>query len=160
MNEEMTVLLATVYGEAANQSEAAWKAVAHTIMNRYKFKEWKKYKSVLELIANSGFDAFTHRNIPYQRAYAYFSEGRNKSTNARLENFYKILLPIYQGKEFPHNDERYVMYYSPKAQAYLHQKNPKLYKSDKPYWAKKPDVLVEVKVPGCEGDDFAFFKYV
>lgn len=166
MNEEMIVGLATVYGEAANQSEAAWKAVATTIVNRFKFQEWRKYKTLHELIANSGFDAFTQRNIPYQRAYDYFSKERLVNTNKRMERFYEVVYPIFdkcisQGLLYKYaGGERYVMYYSPKAQAYLHQKNPKMYKSDKPYWAKMPDRLVEVKIPGCENDDFAFYRYV
>lgn len=156
MNEELCVFLATVYGEAANESLAAQKAVAHTIMNRFQFKEWKKYKTIHELIAGSGFDAFTQRNIPYQRAYAYFSD-RRQSTNARLEDFYAALLPIYERKEFP--EDRHVLYYSPKAQAFLHNKDPKRYTRIKPKWADSP-LVVEVKVKGCEKDDFAFYKYV
>ncbi len=159
MSEELTVFLATIYGEAANQSEAAWKAIAHTIMNRFQFREWKKYATIHELIAGSGFDAFTQRNIPYQRAYSYFSRDRLTGTNERLEGFYKLILPIYESKEYPHNDERYVMYYSPKAQAFLHNKDPKTYTRIKPKWADSP-LVREVKVPGCEADDFAFYAYV
>jgi len=157
MNEELCVFLATVYGEAANESLAAQKAVAHTIMNRFEYREWKKYKTIHELIAGSGFDAFTQRNIPYARAYSYFSKERLVGTNNRLEDFYAALLPIYERTEFAH--DRYVLYYSPKAQAFLHNKNPQQYTRIKPKWAESP-LVMEVKVPGCEKDDFAFYKYV
>ena len=159
MNEELCVFLATVYGEAANESLAAQKAVAHTIMNRFQFKEWKKYKTIHELIAGSGFDAFTQRNIPYSRAYSYFSKERLVGTNSRLEDFYAALLPIYERTEFPENNIRHVLYSSPKAQAYLHNKDPKRYTRIKPKWAESP-LVKEVKIGGCENVDFAFYAYV
>lgn len=157
MSEELCVFLATIYGEASNQSEAAWKAVAHTIVHRFQFHEWKKYATIHDLIAGSGFDAFTQRNIPYQRAYDYFSKERSINTNPRMEQFYNVVFPIYDTLQ--HDTERYVMYYSPKAQAFLHNKDPKTYTRIKPKWADSP-LVREVKVPGCEADDFAFYAYV
>lgn len=157
MNEELAVFLATVYGEAASQSIAAKKAVAHTIMNRFQFHEWKKYETVLELIEKSGFDAYTQLNLPFQGALKYFQVLRNSKTIQNLEDLYKAVWPIYKKEEF--SEERIVLYYSPRAQAYLHNRDPERYTRLKPKWADSP-LVKEVKMPGCEKDDFAFYKYV
>lgn len=157
MKEELAVFLATVYGEAASQSIAAKKAVAHTIMNRFGFQEWKKHKTVLEVIERSGFDAYTQLNQPFQGALRYFQSGRNSKTIQNLEDMYAAVLPIYDRAEF--SPEKIVLYYSPRAQAYLHNRNPMMYTHVKPKWADSP-LVKEVKMPGCEKDDFAFYAYV
>lgn len=64
-------------------------------------------------------------------------------------------LPIYKGEEAD-NTEGCVLYYSPKAQAALHKKNPSNY-AQKPNW--NFEILEEVKVSGAEKDDFKFYKY-
>lgn len=159
MNDETVVFLATIYGEAAQSSVAAWKAIASVIMNRVGVREWKKRKTPHDVIANTGFDAFTQKNQPYRKAYEYFDNIkmlRTQKTNLHLKHLAEAALPIYQGKEKPF--PRIILYYSPKAQHVLHQKNPKLYTRPVPKWALSP--LVElVKVPGCEEDDFAFYRY-
>ncbi len=157
MNEDLIIFLATIYGEAAGQSIAAKKAVAHVIMNRFGFHEWKKYQTIREMIELSGFDAYTQLNQPYQRAMVYFQGERNHKTIQNMEDMYAAVLPIFNRLELP--QEKIVLYYSPKAQAYLHNKNPKLYTHIKPKWADSP-LVKEVKMLGCENDDFAFYKYL
>jgi len=44
------LLIKTVYGEAANCSEASWEAIANVIMNRVSTREWKKYGTVTDVI--------------------------------------------------------------------------------------------------------------
>lgn len=156
MNEELIYFLATVYGEAANQSESAWKAVAYTIMNRFDFREWKKYTNLIDLIKND-FDAATDQNIPFLKARHYFVLRGEIQPIARLERLYYVVFPIYEKKDV--SKDRIVMYYSPKAQEFLHDKDPKKYTRIKPKWAESP-LVKEVKMPGCEQDDFSFFMYV
>jgi len=159
MNEEEISFLATIYGEAAQSSTAAWKAIASVIMNRVGVREWKKHKTPFAVLANTGFDAFTQRNAPYKKAVDYFralSAGTVQKTNLHLKFLAEAVLPIYKGEEKPFPE--IILYFSPHAQRILHAKNPKLYTRPVPKWALSP--LVElVNVPGCEEDDFAFYRY-
>ncbi|MFA9466988.1 MAG: RHS repeat-associated core domain-containing protein [Velocimicrobium sp.] len=59
LTKEQKLLITTVYGEAANCSEASWEAIANVIMNRVGTREWKKYDTVTDVIENSGFDCNT-----------------------------------------------------------------------------------------------------
>lgn len=155
MTEELRVFLATIYGEAAGSSPAAWKAIASVILNRVGVREWRKHKTPLAVIANTGFDAFTQRNGPYQAAYSVGLHRMYMLTHdspyARLQ---EAVTPIYEGKEPRTTDAQ--LYYSPLAQAALHAKKPRT-------WPKAPrwnfDLLEQVQVFGAEKDDFAFFRY-
>lgn len=157
MSEELILFLASVYSEAFKHSEGGWKAIAHTMKNRFWFREWQKYPTLYDLLTKSGFEANFKRSIPYRRAYAYFSHERNIALNTKMEDFYDAVLPIYDGRELAH--DKYVLYYSPKSQKFLHDKDPGNYMYLIPPWATSP-LLTEVKVPGCENDDLIFFKYV
>lgn len=42
-SKEFILFVSTIAGEAANSSRASWKAIAHVIMNRFKYKEWRDY---------------------------------------------------------------------------------------------------------------------
>jgi hypothetical protein len=154
LKEEQILMIKTVYGEAANCSEASWEAVANVIMNRVGTREWKKYDTVTKVIKNSGFDAYTNPNDPYKTAekYLYNRDG----SNAKLEKLISIVLDVYNGKS-EDNTNGAVLYYSPKAQAALHKKFPKSYPSLVPPWVN--DKVEEVKVSGAGKDDFKFYRY-
>ena len=154
LSEELILMIATVYGEAANCSDAGKEAVANIIMNGVGKREWKKYDTVTKVIKNSGFDAYTHPNDPYNEAIAYL-KNRDRS-NADIENTIIIVTAVYNG-EREDNTDGAVLYYSPKAQAALHKKFPKSYPSLVPSWVNNK--VEEVKVSGAEKDDFKFYKY-
>ncbi|WP_010681102.1 RHS repeat-associated core domain-containing protein, partial [Acetivibrio cellulolyticus] len=154
LTEEQILMIKTVYGEAANCSEASWEAVANVIMNRVGTREWKKYDTVTKVIKNSGFDAYTNPNDPYKTAEKYLNN--RDGSNAKLEKLISIVLDVYNGKS-EDNTNGAVLYYSPKAQAALHKKFPKSYPSLVPPWVN--DKVQEVKVSGAEKDDFKFYRY-
>jgi len=164
MDEQLRVFLATIYGEAAGSSPAAWKAIAHTMFNRVGFREWRDQKTVLRVIANTGFDAFTRRNAPYNHAYDILENVDTDPEFAALPpvlaHLCETVIPVYcerLGRPSGLHVGQ-VLYYSPKAQASLHASRPDVYKADRPYWAKSP----ELEVVDCRlapGDDFIFFRY-
>lgn len=115
------LLIKTVYGEAANCSEASWEAVANVIMNRVGNREWKKHNTVTKVIQNSGFDAYTNPNDPYRTAEKYLNN--RDGSNAKQEKLISFVLDVYDRK-FVNNTNGAVLYYSPKAQVALHNKFP------------------------------------
>jgi len=148
--EELTIFVATIYGEAAGHSPASWKAIANVIRNRLRQgREWKQYKSVLDIIQHTQFDAYTKKNAPYKQAYDYLTgANRHAPDGQRIEAVRHAVEPIY------FDDERdtangAVLYYSPRAQEALYQRRPK--------WDFA--LLEEVSIPGAEKDDFKFFRY-
>lgn len=148
--EELIIFVATIYGEAAGQSPASWKAIANVIKNRLKQgREWKKYKTPLEIIQHTNFDAYTTKNTPYKQAYDYLS-GKSKTvpSSARIDAVKKAVEPIYFDQEEDTTNGA-VLYYSPRAQQALYGHPPK--------W--NFSLLEEVKVSGTEADDFKFFRY-
>ncbi len=154
MDEQLRVFLATIYGEAAQSSPAAWKAVASVIVNRVGKREWYKLKTPLRVIAHSGFDAFSQRNAPYHVADQYFSKDPQMVPWPPLERLRAAVVPIFDGIEPPTTDAQ--LYYSPRAQEALHSRSPKIWPV-RPRW--KFDLLESVIVPGTEADDFAWFRY-
>lgn len=154
MTEELRVFLSTIYGEAAQSSPAAWKAIASVIMNRVGKREWRKLKSPLRVIACSGFDAFTQRNAPYHVADQYFSKDPQAVPWPPLERLRAAVVPIYEGAEAATTDAQ--LYFSPRAQEALHSRSPQIWPI-RPRW--KFDLLEPVIVPGTEADDFAWFRY-
>lgn len=155
--DEFKILVATVYGEAANSSEAAWQAIAFVIKNRVGKREWTQYKTISDIIKKTGFDAYTQRNVPYISAEKYLNENQDvKGNNAKIEKLISVLTPIYLNKGTDITGGA-VLYYSPKAQAALHKINPNTWK-EKPNW--NFSMLSEVKIPGLiASDDFKFYKY-
>lgn len=155
--DEFKILVATVYGEAANSSETAWQAIAFVIKNRVGKREWTQYKTIGDIIKKTGFDAYTQRNVPYISAEKYLNENQDvKGNNTKIEKLISVLTPIYlnQGTDITGGA---VLYYSPKAQAALHKINPRTWK-EKPNW--NFSMLTEVKIPGLiASDDFKFYKY-
>jgi hypothetical protein len=76
-------------------------------------------------------------------------------TTSKLQALVDAIQPIIDGNEAD-GCGNIVFYYSPKAQAALHKKNPKNY-GEKPKW--NFDILEQVEVPGTDGDDFAWYRY-
>lgn len=154
MTEELRVFLSCIYGEAAGCSPAAWKAIASVILNRVGVREWRKFKSPLRVIAGTGFDAFTHRNAPYEFAFNYFREDYRGFPCKGLDDLRKAVEPIYLKQALRTTDAE--LYYSPNAQASLHAKRPEVWPAA-PRW--NFTLLEEIAVPGTEGDDFKWFRY-
>lgn len=159
MKPELQALLSTVAGEALTSSPAAWACVASCILNRVGVREWAKYKTPLAVL-DSGFDAYRDRNAPYKAAWTYFNIARPAVRDKRLDALRAAVEPLYnewlaiKRTLYP----RIVMYYSPKAQAALHEQQPMKYQHAIPAWAESP--LVErILVAGTQGDDFAWFGY-
>lgn len=155
--DEFKILVATVYGEAANSSETAWQAIAFVIKNRVGKREWTQYKTVSDIIKKTGFDAYTQRNVPYVSAEKYLNENQDvEGNNTKIEKLISVLTPVYLNKVTDITGGA-VLYYSPNAQAALHKINPKTWK-EKPNW--NFSILTEVKIPGLiASDDFKFYKY-
>lgn len=154
---EFKLLVATIYGEAANSSETAWQAIAFVIKNWVGKREWTRYKTIADIIKRTGFDAHTHRNAPYIAAEQYLNENvAQAGNNKRIEKMIEVLTPVYLNQKSDITSGA-VLYYSPKAQTALHKTNPKM-------WKQKPDwnfaLLQEVNIPALlSSDDFKFYKY-
>ena len=154
-NKEFNLLVATIYGEANNSSEIAWKTIAHVINNRVGKKEWKKHTTVTDIITKTGFDAYTHNTSNFKRAFDYL-KGTDGKTNALIDKMVNALEPVYLRQE---KDITFgaILYYSPKAQAALYKTKPNLYK-ETPAW--NFSLLDKVTIPGLLAtDDFNFYKY-
>jgi LysM repeat protein len=153
-SEEFQIFASTIYGEAAGCSQKSWKTIAHVIMNRVNNRWWRKHKTPLEVIQKTGFDAHTHKNLPYKKAMKQFSS--NDFSDA-LKALISAVQPIHDGKEVD-NTSGAIAYFSPKAQKSLHNKNPSLYRSEVPSWATSSELEV-VTVAGTENDDFRWYKF-
>lgn len=153
MDQQLRTVLSTIYGEASASSVAAWKTIASVMINRVGHREWKKYTALIDIVTNTGFDAFTHQNKPFVEAWHYYG-GSRPIPNMRLEDLEEDIYPLTAGLRSPVPD--IILYYSPKAQAQLHASLPKTF-PEKPHWTF--DLLEEVQVPGTENDDFRWFKY-
>ncbi len=155
--DEFNILISTIYGEANTESSVSWQAIAFVIMNRVGKYEWSKYKTVTEIITKTGFDACTHKNSGFQFAMEYMKKKPDKK-NEKLEKMIQLITPIYLKEQSDITDNA-VFYYSPKAQAKLHAKNPEKYK-------KSPGFAIssktkEVSISGLlNTDDFIFYKYI
>jgi Cell Wall Hydrolase len=152
---EWPMFAATIWGEAANCSPSAWRAIASVILNRVNSGEWKRQglDTVAKVISKSGFDAFTQQNRPYREAFLTLIDSPQGSGN--VTRLVQVVQPLYLGHEEP--IPGVVLYYSPKAQKLLHQKNPDVWRSTRPNW--NWSLLEQVAIPGAEADDLAFFKY-
>ena len=82
-SEEFKLLVATIYGEAANSSEIAWKAITCVIMNRVGKREWSEYSSPIEIITKTGFDAYSHKTPLFTNALAYLN-GKDSTANKKI----------------------------------------------------------------------------
>lgn len=156
MEHELCVFLATVAGEAGNCGMASWQAVACSIINRAEDtkREWKRYKTVLEVISKTGYDAFTHKNFAYRAAFEYFQNGVGNDNG--LNMLRAVVEPIYTNRSIrPYPTT--VLYYSPMALVALNISDPKRHTRKKPNW--NFGLLKPIFVPGAQQDDMAFFGY-
>lgn len=153
MDRDLRIFISCIYGEAANCSAASWKAIASCILNRIGRREWKRFTTTTEIIAMTGFDAFEHENVPFRQAMTLLaSHPQGVGAVSRLLD---AVLPLYERRE--PTIPGLVLYYSPKAQAALHKKNPEVWRAPRPAW--NFTLLEQLQVPGTEADDFAWFKY-
>jgi len=145
LTDELRLMIATIYGEAASESEASWEAIANVIMNRVGKREWgnKGWNTVTDIIKYSGFDAYTKKNDPYRTAVDYLDN--RDGSNKKIERLITITTAVYN-RETKDITGGAVLYYSPG----LLPKGPKDWNFN---------LLEEVKVPGTENDDFKFYKY-
>ncbi len=155
MNEDMRIVLATIYGEAAQSSPAAWRAIASVIRNRVGHLEWKHLATPRAVVEGSGFDACRFENRPFVQAMdAYGPKGAQHLT-AALRALEDATRAIIEGLEKPVTPA--VLYFSPRAQASLHVQDSLRYRM-MPSWDWR--LLEEVHPPSLDpADDFRFFKY-
>lgn len=152
-SKEFILFVSTIAGEAANSSRASWKAIAHVIMNRFKYKEWRDYQTIKDIILETGFDAVKEKNQPFLNVYNSLSTGNPSSLALQIIAAVK---PIYDGI-IKDPTGKVVLYYSPKTQLYLSQKMPHKYKRVPSRWDF--NLLEEVKISGTENDDFKWYRY-
>lgn len=156
-SEDFKIFVSTIYGEAANCSETSWKVIAHTIRNRIGFANWKSWSNILQIIVNTGYDAYTQKNDPYKTAKKALDSG---NIPTKLMNLIKAVEPIFNGVEEDFTGG-VVYYYSPKAQAELHRKNPIEYPSlVPPFVVSKSNPTHRVIISGTEKDDMRWYKVV
>lgn len=156
MTEDFRIFLATINGEAAASSPAAWRAIASVIMNRVGFKEWAQMTTPRAVIERSGFDAYWAKNAPYKEAYrAFETESAHANATPRMRALEDAVRAIFEKLEAPVTPA--VLYFSPRAQAALHYSKPQLYAA-MPRWNFA--AIEEVQPPGMlPTDDFRFFRY-
>ena len=151
-SKEFILFVSTIAGEAANSSSASWKAIAHVIMNRFKYKEWRRHQTINDIILKTGFDAAKQKNQPFLSAYNSLSAGEPSPLVLRI---IAAVRPIYDGM-IKDPTGKVVLYYSPKAQSSLSRSKPHSYKPT-PAW--NFNLLEEVKISGTENDDFKWYRY-
>ena len=104
-------------------------------------KHWSKYNSVTDIIAYTGYDAYSRQTPEYCKAMNYLNN--RTYDNDLYENVITIILPIY-------NDECDDMSYG--ATMYY---NPKLVT---PNWNFAQ--LEELQIEGLESDEFKAYRYI
>jgi len=156
--EAFNVVLSTIYGESGGQSEGAWRAIAHVIMNRAGKGSWAKYPNPEDIVMHTGFDAYSHREREhslYSKAWSYLTGSRNP-LNKKIEKMAAIVAPVFMGREETNDPTHGAnFYYSPKAQAQLHKTRG--YK-EVPDWVSSGRTE-RIYPDGVDPkDDFAFYR--
>ncbi|WP_017388932.1 hypothetical protein [Acinetobacter calcoaceticus] len=152
-SEEFIKFVGTVAGEAGGCSPTTWKVVAHCIKNRIGFGEWINARNVSDILKKN-FDAITDKNPPFKKAVTEMHSG---NISDHTQDIIEAISRIYSGEEEDITNG-VVLYFSPKAQAALHKKNPERYTSLVPDFAKSP-LTEEVKIKGTENDDMRWYRY-
>lgn len=152
-SEEFIKFVGTVAGEAGGCSPTTWKVVAHCIKNRIGFGEWINARNVSDILKKN-FDAITDKNPPFKKAVTEMHFG---NISDHTQDIIEAISRIYSGEEEDITNG-VVLYFSPKAQAALHKKNPERYTSLVPDFAKSP-LTEEVKIKGTENDDMRWYRY-
>ncbi|WNG39988.1 cell wall hydrolase [Archangium violaceum] len=154
--------VATVCGESIGQCEAAWKGVAHTIMNRVarKFEKWSEYLSTTEVINKSGFDG--SKNDIHEYSLAFLKDAGaarkkySKIPESSWENVKRILeisVPIFMERDG--DGGGVVFFYSPKTQNALGRAPPSWIYQE----GDKRLVRITDAVLGGAKDDFEFYAF-
>ncbi|QSQ21736.1 hypothetical protein JY651_42385 [Pyxidicoccus parkwayensis] len=162
LQEEFSLFVGTVCGEAIGQSEAAWKGVAHTIMNRVaRRQEWVAHLTPTDVITKTGFDGRKHKNCEAARAYLKSPASSALEFREKLERLITAVTPIYMRMAGDGGDPVY--FYSPAAQKALHAEKPTEYPSEKPGFVDqggdKALVDISAEVLGGTKDDFRFYAF-
>jgi len=165
LQEEFTLFVTTICGESIGQSEAAWKGVAHTIMNRVArdYEIWEECLTPTEIIMRTGFDGHKHPIADVARAYLKSPATASLVYRDRIAKLITAVTPIYM--RLAGNCGDVVFFYSPAAQKALHQTDPKKYTSEIPAFVKQDPggkkELVEItsKVLGGVQNDFKFYAF-
>ncbi|MCP3142965.1 hypothetical protein [Pyxidicoccus xibeiensis] len=166
LQEEFTLFVSTICGEAIGQSEPAWKGVAHTIMNRVarKYEIWAECLTPTEIIKRTGFDGHSHPNADHARAYLKSPATASLLYRDKVARLINAVTPIYM-RMAGNNCGDVVFFYSPEAQKALHKKDSKKYTSEIPAFVEQDPggrkELVEItsKVLGDVKHDFKFYAF-
>lgn len=156
---ELKLMVATIWGEAAGSNEIAWEAVAHVMANRVATYEWKKHDTITGVITQTQFDAYLRPNQPFREALEYLNKrGTDESKRQEgLEKAIELAVGVYfrQREDFTNFS---ILYYSPNVQKELHKSNPKMYCRETPYWAEAEQVDY-CEIEGIDSGDFKFYYY-
>lgn len=160
--EEFALFVGTICGEAIGQSEAAWKGVAHTIMNRVArdYEIWDECLTPTEVITRTGFDGRKHDNCKAALEYMKSPAASAFKYRDKIEQIISAVTPIFMRQAGDCGDV--VFFYSPKAQAQLHAKNPSEYPLVPGFAGQKGDkelVVITPRVLGGAQDDFRFYAF-
>lgn len=90
-SEDFKIFASTINGEAGASSVESQKTIAHSIMNRVGKREWKRHKSPVDIIKNTGYDAYTQKNSPYGHIAGY-------TGNQWISDFKQKSMVIYKDK--------------------------------------------------------------
>lgn len=166
LDQDSIVILSTVYSEGGNSSPGAWAMITNCILNRFVQGancdklghgfEWRGMNLIQ--ICKTGFDGCKFVTPNYREAFEYFSNRISQSPKPFFEEMILTCHPIIKCDVLD-NTGGATLYFSPKAQAALHAKDPDQYKSVIPAWAKS-DLVEPVSVPYLlDTDDFFVMRY-
>ncbi|MEA5115855.1 MAG: cell wall hydrolase [Geobacteraceae bacterium] len=117
-DDQFKLFVAIVYGEANSNSESAWRAVGHVIMNRVGNKEWSKLKTVTAIITQKyAFEAYKIKQFNIAEKYLY-NNSKDKLSDKLIDRMVEVLEPVYKRQD-PDNTYGAILYFSPKAQKAL-----------------------------------------
>jgi spore germination cell wall hydrolase CwlJ-like protein len=144
------VFVATVYGESSGAKYKQQKAVASTIINRYKDKTNFNYKSISSAIYDA-YDAAKFNTDLFRGANKYLHTNYRKYKDKELDKLYHKLWVVYY---LGFTNTKATFFYSPILQKKFHKKYPKKYKAI-PEWVHSKYLKKDQKV---SNNQFHFYK--
>ena len=161
--EEFALFIGTIAGEAIGQSEAAWKGVAHTIMNRVarKYEKWEYCHTPTEVIVKTGFDGRKHDNCKAALEYLKAPAASAYAYREKVDQIITAVTAIFMRQAG--DGGGVVFFYSPKAQRQLHEQNSSEYPLVPAFTKQKGEKeLVDItsQVLGGAKDDFKFYAFM
>ncbi|QRK11605.1 cell wall hydrolase [Archangium violaceum] len=159
--EDFEVFVATVCGESIGQSEASWRGVAHTIMNRVarKYESWEGCLTPTEVIQKTGFEGYKSTRYEEARTYMKSPAASSLVYRDKLARMITLLTPIFMRQDGNCGDVVY--FYSPSAQRKLGRSAPS--------WVNQKDgkdlvritdaILGSAKGKEDKKDDFEFYTF-